>query len=98
MQKKIAPIIIDALTADLLVSELGFTERNLRHARQTGKFASAWYSSLKDLCESHGIHCPLEAFNWKPIAKKDGIVSKTNQVALEKIRKAVPKPLAQVQQ
>lgn len=64
--------IIANLGAGVIASELGFTERNLRHARTTGKFAGGWYSEIKALCERHGVFCPMSAFSWKVADKKNG--------------------------
>mgnify|MGYP000847628558 FL=1 len=72
MQQKYAPKIIDALSPDVLQHELGMTERSIRHAKSTGRFAAMWYRPIKELCESHGIYCPLDAFNWKQYAKNSG--------------------------
>lgn len=76
--------IISKLGEDLLIRELGFTERNLRHIRRQGKFPGGWYSPLKVLCEGHGIYCPLSAFIWKGPDKKHGNAASDNQGRAEK--------------
>ena len=72
MSQKPAPKIIEALTPDVLTSELGMTERAIRHAKSSGRFSGLWYEPIKNLCESRGIFCPLDAFTWKSPAKKRG--------------------------
>ncbi len=71
MTTKHAPRIINAITPDRL-KDIGLTERTIRHAKSSGRFAAMWYLPIKELCESHGVFCPLEAFNWKVSAKKHG--------------------------
>lgn len=77
MQQKHATQIIEALTADVLKRELGMSDRAIRHAKSSGSFAALWYRPLKELCESHGIYCPLDAFNWKLPAKNSGKQAKS---------------------
>lgn len=76
--------IISKLGEDLLIREIGFTERNLRHIRRQGKFPGGWYFPLKVLCEGHGIYCPLSAFIWKGPDKKHGDATSGIQGRVEK--------------
>ena len=71
MTIKHASRIISAITPDRLL-DIGMTERTIRHAKSSGRFAAMWYLPIKELCESHGVFCPLEAFTWKAPAKKHG--------------------------
>jgi hypothetical protein len=64
--------IIENLGEKRLISELGFTERNLRHIRRQGKFPGSWYYPLKNLCDAHGVYCPVTAFVWKGHDKNHG--------------------------
>lgn len=64
--------IIKRLGDDILIEKLGFTQRNLRHVKSTGKFSGNWYASVKSLCDAHGIYCPLSAFKWFAHDKKHG--------------------------
>lgn len=74
--------IIDALTVKTIVDNTGLTERNVRHAKSTGKFSARWFQVLRDLCIEHGVYCPEDAFSWvEPLdrpAKKIG--TKVNKV------------------
>jgi len=73
MSTKHAPRIIDALPPGTLQSELGWTERAIRHARSVGQFSGLWYLPIKEICERHLVYCPPEAFVWKAApAKKHG--------------------------
>ena len=79
MEQKHAPKIIDALPPNVLQDTLGMTDRAIRHAKSTGMFAAFWYRDVKEICERHGIFCPMEAFYWKGHAKKDGMPDLENQ-------------------
>jgi hypothetical protein len=81
MTQKHAPQIIEALTSQVLRDELNMTDRAIRHAKTSGTFAAFWYRPLKELCESHGIFCPLDAFNWKDAAKNNGTSGASNKPA-----------------
>ena len=72
MQHLSAPQIIEAIGEDYFTKNLGFTQRNLRHIRATGKFASQWYGEISKKCLEHGVPCPLSAFNMKVIDNKIG--------------------------
>jgi hypothetical protein len=78
MQQKQALIIINALPADALQS-IGMSERLIRHAKSAGTFAGGWYRPIQELCENHGVACPLDAFNWKSSAIKLGKSEKVPQ-------------------
>ena len=61
--------LIDAIGQDTLLAELSVTERALRHARYANAFAASWYLPIKTVAERHGVHCPDELFNWKPLLR-----------------------------
>lgn len=68
--KNPAEILIDGIGHDVLKQKFGMTDRNLRHVRSVGSFAAQWYRPIKDEAESRGIHCPLDAFNFKDFTNK----------------------------
>lgn len=72
MQPNPAQMLIDAVGHEVLRDALGLTDRNIRHARSVGYFAAQWYAPMKVLAESRGVFCPLDAFNFKPVAKLTG--------------------------
>ena len=72
MSSKPASKIIEQLGDDVFIAELGFTKRNLRHVRTTGRFAAGRYRDVKAICDAHGVQCPLSAFNWKEPDNKIG--------------------------
>lgn len=72
MHKNSAPDIIKAIGEDYFTDVLGFTQRNLRHVRATGTFASQWYAEISSACIEHGVGCPLSAFNMKVVDKQLG--------------------------
>ena len=80
MQHLSAPQLIEAIGEDYFTNDLGFTQRNLRHIRATGKFASQWYGEISKKCFEHGVPCPLSAFNMKVIDKEIGNGSDAFQV------------------
>lgn len=61
--------LIDAIGQETFLSELNVTERALRHARHTNSFAAGWYLPVKTVAERHGVHCPDNLFNWKPLLR-----------------------------
>ncbi|HEV8035249.1 hypothetical protein [Yoonia sp.] len=79
MRNNPAHILIEAIGHSTLCECLGLTERNLRHAKSVGYFAAKWYAPMKALAESHGVHCPLEAFNFERLANKVGSNKAANQ-------------------
>lgn len=81
MQHIEAPQIIDALGEEYFTNALGFTQRNLRHVRATGKFASQWYAEISKACLDQGVPCPLSAFNMKVVDKQIGNAGAKNQVS-----------------
>ena len=66
MTIKPAAQIIDNLPAGEL-ERLGMTDRLIRHARSTGRFAAAWYLGISQACVAAGVECPLGAFNFKEV-------------------------------
>lgn len=70
--KNPAKIIINALGEEKLMAELGFTQRNIRHARTSGKFAGAWFDEIEALCHKNNVYCPRSAFAWKRPDQKVG--------------------------
>lgn len=71
--KTLAIKLVDALGHDVLVNEVGLTERNIRHIRSSGKFAAGLYRRVKEAAEPRGIFVPMGAFNFYPPAKKNGV-------------------------
>ncbi|WP_212525876.1 hypothetical protein [Actibacterium sp. MT2.3-13A] len=71
MSKSDTHQIIDAIGVDAL-TEIGLSERNIRHAKSSGQFAAQWYERIKFLCDEQGIECPLSSFSFKPIDKNIG--------------------------
>ncbi len=43
------------------------TDRLIRHARSTGRFAAAWYLAISQACAAARVDCPLGAFNFKEV-------------------------------
>ena len=72
MDRNFAAKLIDEIGHDVLCSQLGFTERNLRHVRSTGQFAAQWYPPVKELAEVRGVDCPLSAFSFKSLPQNVG--------------------------
>lgn len=86
MKSNPAQMLIDAVGHEVLRDSLGLTERNLRHARSVGYFAAQWYAPIKVLAESRGVFCPMEAFNFKPVANLTGNASRSVQAPVSKRR------------
>lgn len=80
-----APItnFINSIGQETLLSELDVTERALRHAKNVGYFAAGWYLPVKEVSERHGVHCPIDLFNWKSLDKKRGAAPRKRQGASE---------------
>lgn len=79
--EKPALIIIDTLTPHRLATEIGMPERTIRHARTTGRFSGLWFGPVADLCHQLSIPCPIDAFTWKAVAKKDGASCEKSKVS-----------------
>lgn len=89
MRNNPAHTLIEAIGHSTLCECLGLTERNLRHAKSVGYFAAKWYAPMKALAESHGVFCPLEAFNFERLANKVGSNAASNQALIAKKDKNV---------
>lgn len=85
MAEQNASEIIDSLGESFFLERLGMTERNLRHIRQTGKFASGYYAHIRAQCEESGVRCHISAFNWKQVANKLGDASNAFQEVNQKL-------------
>lgn len=80
MTQNLAQKLIDAIGPDDLIEILGWSERNVRHFRSTGKIAAHWYLPVKEIAESRGLHCPSAAFTFKSLANNNGGVSSSGTV------------------
>ena len=63
--------IIEGLP-DGSLERLGMTPRNIRHAKSSGRFSGLWYRRILNLCNEHGVSCPMDAFNWKGVDNNIG--------------------------
>lgn len=64
--------IINVLGEAYFLNTLGLTERNLRHAKSSGKFAAHYFDAVDEACRNKGLECPRDAFTWKVAAKDIG--------------------------
>lgn len=70
MNKSIPKQMMDQIGEKAFL-DLGLSQRNLRHIKTQGKFPAMWYLPVKQLLESHGLLCPIEAFKFaQPSSKK----------------------------
>lgn len=64
--------LLRTLGEGFFLEELGFSERNLRHAKSVGKISAQYFDAVEKACLDKGLECPRDAFAWKDIAKNSG--------------------------
>jgi hypothetical protein len=57
--------ICDALGRKTIKEALGVTKASVSHAASAGSFPASWYPIIKGLCDTRGLECPVDAFNFK---------------------------------
>lgn len=73
--------LIDHLGERFFLETLGWTERNLRHAKSVGKISALWFDAIDKACLAKGFQCPRAAFNMKEPAKDIGEWAKNQGAA-----------------
>lgn len=60
-----AQALADKIGKTAIAETLGVTSDAVAVSLRRGRFPSAWYPAVRDLCAARGVDCPEGAFNWR---------------------------------